>query len=168
MRNSHISDECVDEWIAEAELNDVVTTVLKKQFEVMLDKAKLYKSLYSKEKIKSKKDTENEIAVLKRKRFDLYEQFKNGKITRELLDSKRAEIVDKIETLERGMEEVTTETSEQLNHSIDIILNYGEPEAFNEDFIKYFIKDVVVFKKRKIEIVWNFGLNELLKVEENV
>lgn len=168
MRNSHISDECVDEWIAEAELNDVVTTVLKKQFEVMLDKAKLYKSLYSKEKIKSKKDTENEIAVLKRKRFDLYEQFKNGKITRELLDSKRAEIVDKIETLERGMEEVTTETSEQLNNSIDIILNYGEPEDFNEDFIKYFIKDVVVFKKRKIEIVWNFGLNELLKVEENV
>lgn len=46
MRNSHILDECVDEWIAEAELNDVVTTVLKKQFEVMLDKAKLYKSLY--------------------------------------------------------------------------------------------------------------------------
>ena len=85
-----------------------------------------------------------------------------------MLDSKRAEIVDKIETLERGMEEVTTETSEQLNHSIDIILNYGEPEDFNEDFIKYFIKDVVVFKKRKIEIVWNFGLNELLKTEENV
>lgn len=91
----------------------------------------------------------------------MYEQFKNGKITRELLDSKRAEIVDKIETLERGMEEVTTETSEQLNHSLDIILDYGEPEDFNEDFIKYFIKDVIVSKEKKIEIVWNFGLNEL-------
>ena len=31
MRNSHISDECVDEWIAEAELNDVVTTVTSQQ-----------------------------------------------------------------------------------------------------------------------------------------
>ena len=98
----------------------------------------------------------------------MYEQFKNGKITIELLDSKRTEIVDKIETLERSMEEVTTETSEQLNHSADIILNYGEPEDFNEDFIKYFIKDVIVSKEKKIEIVWNFGLNELLKMEENV
>ena len=79
MRNSQISDECVDEWIAEAELNDVVTTVLKKQFEVMLDKAKLYKSLYSKEKIKSKKDTENEIAVIKRKRFVNHSQVSRHK-----------------------------------------------------------------------------------------
>ena len=85
-----------------------------------------------------------------------------------MLDSKRAEIVDKIETLERGMEEVTTETSEQLNHSVDIILDHGEPEDFNEDFIKYFIKDVIVSKEKKIEIVWNFGLNELLKMEEKV
>lgn len=49
-----------------------------------------------------------------------------------------------------------------------VILDYGEPEGFNEDFIKYFIKDVIVSKEKKIEIVWNFGLNELLKMEENV
>ena len=47
-------------------------------------------------------------------------------------------------------------------------MDYGEPEGFNEDFIKYFIKDVIVSKEKKIEIIWNFGLNELLKMEENV
>ena len=47
-------------------------------------------------------------------------------------------------------------------------MDYGEPEGFNEDFIKYFIKHVLVSKEKKIEIVWNFGLNELLKMEENV
>lgn len=47
-------------------------------------------------------------------------------------------------------------------------MDYGEPEGFNEDFIKYFIKDVIVSKEKKIEIIWNFGLNELLEMEENV
>ncbi len=166
MRHSHISDECIDEWITSEELTNIVSTVLKKQFEIMLDNAKLYKSLHSKDKLKSKREAESEIAVLKRKRFDLYEQFKNGKITREVLDGKRAEIAEKIEMLECEANVEVTEASEMMEHSADIILNYGATADFSEEFIKYFIKDVIVFKEKRIEIKWNFGLNEFLKTEE--
>ena len=84
------------------------------------------------------KDNNKDIRILKYLRVSLDDEGddESNSISyqREFLDSKRAEIVNKIETFECEMEEVTTETSEQLNHSVDIILDYGEPEDFNEDF----------------------------------
>lgn len=168
MRHSHISDECIDEWITKKELDDVVSTVLKKQFEVMFDNARFYKRICEKSNEKSAETIANEIAVLKRKRFDLYESYKNKNISREVLDEKRNKIASQIEQLENKQNQVVEKIPEETKHAADIVLNYGKTEEFNDDFIKYFVKDVIVFREKRIEIKWNFGLDALLRKEEMI
>lgn len=163
--NLHISDNCIDHWILCDDINDVLKTIIKNQFDVMLGNAKLYKE--SQKKAYSRVDLENEIAVLRRKKFDLYEQYKKGIISREQFNDKKVEISDSILDIEHKIPDADV-CSDNLSHSADMVVNYGAPNDIGEDFIKYFIKEVKVFNDKRLKITWNFNLNELLTMEENV
>lgn len=157
--------ECLCDGIKLKELQELLKTVLSKQFAVMRCEAKQYKTSISAGSGVSLDVIQREVAKLKKQRFNAYEKFKNGDMSREEFDESRESIGKRMEELEQISKKVDNEVevSEIKTHKADTILNYGNEEEFDENFINYFIKRVKVHSNKVIDITWNFGLDEFIK-----
>lgn len=157
-------NDCLREGVDFAEIQDLLRIVLAKQFEIMQYRAKEYKDGISVYFGISADVFTGEMTQLKRQRFSAYEKFKNGEISREELNNVRGSVTKRMDELEALSQETYTreEISEDKMHKADIILNYGNEESFDENFINYFISKVKICNNKQVEITWNFGLNEFL------
>lgn len=157
-------NDCLREGVDFAEIQDLLRIVLAKQFEIMQYRAKEYKDGISVYSGISADVFAGEMTQLKRQRFSAYEKFKDGEISREELDNVRDSVTKRMDELESLSQKAYTqeEISEDKMHKADIILNYGNEESFDENFINYFISKVKIYNNKQVEITWNFGLNEFL------
>ena len=156
--------DCLREGMKLADIQELMKIILVKQFGIMQLQAKKYKESIGSDSRVSAEVIEGEMAKLKRQRFNSYEKFKNGNISREELDEIRdavAKRMKELEVLSNNMFE-QAEISEVKTHKADIILNYTDEDEFSEDFIKYFVKKVEIYNDKQIKITWNFGLDEFL------
>lgn len=156
--------ECLSDGIKLKELRELLKTILSKQFAVMQCEAKQYKTSISGGSGVSVDVVQGEIAMLKKQRFNAYEKFKNGDITREELDEIRGTIAKRMDDLDKLSKtaDAEVEISEIKTHKADTILNYGNEEEFDDNFINYFVKRVKVHNDKVVDITWNFGLDEFL------
>ncbi len=94
------------------------------------------------------------------------EKFKNDDMSRAEPDEIRRKISRRINEIEEILKTVNNqvEVSEIKIHKADTILNYNCDEKSDKDFIDYFVKRVNIYKDKRIEIVWNFGLDEFLNM----
>ncbi len=159
------NDECLCEAINRKELHDILKMILHKQFTVMQCEAKKYKTAVTANNGVTYESIEGELLVLKKQRFASYERFKNGEISREELDLVRNRIASRVEELEELSKNIDKEieVSEIKTCKADTILNYGQEDEYDENFVNYFIKRVNIFNGKRIEIQWNFGLDEFLQ-----
>lgn len=158
--------ECLSEGISLEELYEILSEILKKQFCVMQHKAQLYKTAVQSNTSVSADFLEREMIQLKKNRFNAYEKFKNDEMSRGELDEIRGKISMRINEIEELLKTVNNqvEVSEMKIHKADTILNYNCDEKFDKEFIDYFVKRVNIYKGKRIEIVWNFGLDEFLNM----
>lgn len=156
------TDNCVDKSISLPELLEILKVVVEKQFNIMLGNAKLLKSQQEKKPCISQKSLENEIKEVKMMRFDFYEKYKNGEISKENFDEERDKLSLRLQSLEEQIKDRVWLKNKEASHKVDLVVNLSGGIDFDERFIEYFIERVNVYKNRTVEIVWKFGLNELL------
>ena len=156
--------KCVNEYIQLNEIKSVLGKILVKQFGIMQSQAKAYKENIETNSAVSLDSIKAEIEGLKRQRFSTYEKFKDGNISREELDEVRSRISNRLDELDNLLKtaDKKEEVSELKTHKAEIILNYGDEDVFDDNFINYFVKKVMVHKDKQLDITWNFGLGEFL------
>lgn len=157
-------NDCLREGMKLADIQELMKIILVKQFGIMQFQAKKYKESIGSSSRVSAEVVEGEMTKLKRQRFNSYEKFKNGNISREELDEIRNAVAKRMKELEGLSNDMSkqVEISEVKTHKADIILNYADEDEFSEDFIKYFVKKVEIYNDKQIKITWNFGLDEFL------
>ena len=157
-------NECVNEYIQLNEIKSVLGKILIKQFGIMQSQAKAYKESIDTNSAISFDSVKAEIEVLKRQRFSTYEKFKDGNISRDELDEVRSRISNRLDELDNLLKKAdkNEDVSEMKTHKAEIILNYGDEDVFDDNFINYFVKKVMVHKDKQLDITWNFGLGEFL------
>lgn len=162
--------ECISEKILLTDIQNVLGKILVKQFGVMQAAAKRYKESIKASSSISVDAINGEITILKKRRFASYEKFKDGDLSRTELDEIRNDISGRLEELQELLKaaDKQEEFSEVKAHKADIVLNYGDENNFDENFINYFVKKVMVHKNKQLDITWNFGLNEFLDTKGGV
>lgn len=158
--------DCLSESVKLSEIQDILGKILVKQFGIMQSQARNYKESIKSGSNVSVDAVNGEIVMLKRQRFVSYEKFKDGVISREELDETRGNISKRLTELEQLLKESDKrdEFSEMKAHKAEVILNYGEEEKFDENFINFFVKKVMIHKNKQLDITWNFGLEEFLNI----
>lgn len=159
------SAECLSEGINLNELLDILKMILEKQFCIMQTEAANYKAALRNHNGMTVDEVEKKLAQLKAQRFHAYERYKNGDCFRQELDTIREKIAEHMNELEAVSKSVDeqVEASEIKTHKADVILNYGNEQKFDENFIQYFVKEVRIFNDKRLEVQWNFGLDEFLE-----
>ena len=116
----------------------------------MQSQAKAYKESIETNSAISFDSIKAEIEMLKRQRFSTYEKFKDGNISRDELDEVRSRISNRLDELDNLLKKAdkNEEVSELKTHKAEIILNYGDEDVFDDNFINYFVKKVMVHKDK--------------------
>lgn len=99
----------------------------------------------------------------------LYRRFHEGEISREVFLEEKSKIEKELEqwnrreTDFRRQEEMTEQEAEKRKQSISELLTGGADMEPDRQMAECLIQKINVYPKGRIEILWNYRKNELLK-----
>lgn len=158
--------DCRQAKIKRQNADEVVLRVLKQQIKLFVEETELSANVKRKavpysEKAEVKTLT-NTLAAMQKTWMPLYEQYKDGKISREdfLLEKKKydeetARLELRLKELQNSQQEQKEQKQQEMEH-INELLCYANQIELTEEIKEVLIDKVKVFSDNRIEIFWKF------------
>lgn len=157
---------CREVNMVKAEVEETILLAIKQQIKLLIEEETISQS--TKNKMVSFTDQEEEETLRKTKEhmkkiwLPLYEQYKDGKLSREDFLAKKKSYEQEVEKLELRLEELKKKreasmaASEQLKKVEPSFFRYMDQMTLTEEMKEQFIEKVIVYSKDRIEICWKF------------
>lgn len=104
----------------------------------------------------TKRELETRLKKLKLSQAKLLENYLEGKIKKDALQSKKSEIATSVFETEKQLSALGTLT-EQTSELVEQHKPYYEQEVLSRDMVQSLIKEVRVYSETELEIVWKFS-----------
>lgn len=168
-RTPAVSDKygCMKGGIQEEELKQIILKMVNYQIRLVSNRLIVLeekrKNIHIKNSQREIEFFEDRMKELKRERFLLYEEYAEGRVTRERYQEKAKILSDRItyyaeckEQMENQAEEEKNIESLQKDKHLRKIRNFGEIEKLDSEIVDCMIDTIYIYAADKIEVKWAF------------